>query len=58
MPIPHDLELNRRDLMVGGGTLAARILVPAVVQAQPSPAGAPALTKVSLTVKRPVPARS
>jgi xanthine dehydrogenase YagT iron-sulfur-binding subunit len=50
MPIPHDLELNRRDLMVGGGTLAALTAVPAVVQAQPFPAGAPALTKVSLTV--------
>jgi xanthine dehydrogenase YagT iron-sulfur-binding subunit len=50
MPIPHDLELNRRDLMVGGGTLAALTAVPAVVQAQPSPPGAPALMKVSLTV--------
>jgi xanthine dehydrogenase YagT iron-sulfur-binding subunit len=50
MPIPHDLELNRRDLMVGGGTVAALTAVPAVVQAQPSPAGAPALTKVLLTV--------
>lgn len=50
MPIPHDLELSRRDLMVGGGTLAALTAAPAVVQAQPSPAGAPILTKVSLTV--------
>jgi xanthine dehydrogenase YagT iron-sulfur-binding subunit len=50
MPIPHDLELNRRDLMVAGGTLVALTAVPAVVQAQPSPAGAPALTKVLLTV--------
>ncbi len=50
MPIPHDLELNRRDLMVAGGTLVALTAVPAVVQAQPSPAGAPALMKVSLTV--------
>jgi xanthine dehydrogenase YagT iron-sulfur-binding subunit len=50
MPIPHDLDLNRRDLMVGGGTLAALTAVPAGVQAQPSPAGAPALMKVSLTV--------
>jgi xanthine dehydrogenase YagT iron-sulfur-binding subunit len=50
MPISHDLDLNRRDLMVGGGTLAALTAVPAVVQAQSSPAGAPALMKVSLTV--------
>jgi len=50
MPISHDLDLNRRDLMVGGGTLAALTAVPAVVQAQPSPAGAPTLMKVSLTV--------
>ncbi|MBZ6078274.1 aldehyde dehydrogenase iron-sulfur subunit PaoA [Microvirga puerhi] len=50
MPILHELELNRRDLMVGGCTLAALTAVPTVVQAQPSPAGALALTKVSLTV--------
>ncbi|UVF19259.1 aldehyde dehydrogenase iron-sulfur subunit [Microvirga terrae] len=50
MPIPHDLELNRRGLMVGGGTLAALTAIPAGVQAQSSPAGAPALIKVSLTV--------
>jgi xanthine dehydrogenase YagT iron-sulfur-binding subunit len=50
MPIPPDLELNRRDLMVGGGTLAALTAVPAVVQAQSTPVGTPALSKVSLTV--------
>jgi xanthine dehydrogenase YagT iron-sulfur-binding subunit len=50
MPIPHDLELNRRDLMVGGGTLGAVTAAPAAVQAQPTAVGTPALSKVSLTV--------
>jgi xanthine dehydrogenase YagT iron-sulfur-binding subunit len=50
MPIPPDLELNRRDLMVGGGTLAALTAVPAAVQAQSTPVGTPAVSKVSLTV--------
>jgi xanthine dehydrogenase YagT iron-sulfur-binding subunit len=48
MPIPHELKLNRRDLMVGGGTLAALTAVPAAVQAQSTPVGN--LSKVSLTV--------
>jgi xanthine dehydrogenase YagT iron-sulfur-binding subunit len=50
MPISHDLELNRRDLMVGGSTLAALTAVSAVVQAQPASAGEPALMKISLAV--------
>ena len=50
MPIPHDLELNRRDLMVGGGTLRALTAAPAAVQAQPTAVGTSALSKVSLTV--------
>ena len=52
MPIPHDLELNRRDLMVGGGTLGALTAAPAAVQAQPTAVGTSALSKVSLTVNR------
>jgi xanthine dehydrogenase YagT iron-sulfur-binding subunit len=50
MPIIRDYELNRRDLMVGGGTLAALTAVPSAVRAQPAQTGTPVLSKVSLTV--------
>jgi xanthine dehydrogenase YagT iron-sulfur-binding subunit len=50
MPVSHDLKLNRRDLMVGGSTLAAMTAVPAAVKAQPNSTGGAALSNVSLTV--------
>ncbi len=50
MPEIDDLELNRRDLMVGGGSLAALTAVPSAVRAQPAPVEVPVLSKVSLTV--------
>jgi xanthine dehydrogenase YagR molybdenum-binding subunit len=48
MPGIGDLELNRRDLMVGGSTLAALTVVPSAMRAQPAPAGAPVVSKVPL----------
>ncbi|MBM6593150.1 aldehyde dehydrogenase iron-sulfur subunit PaoA [Microvirga pudoricolor] len=50
MSVPHDFELNRRDLMVGGSTLAAMTAVPAAVKAQPNSTGGAALSNISLTV--------
>jgi xanthine dehydrogenase YagT iron-sulfur-binding subunit len=50
MPEIGDLELNRRDLMVGGSTLAALTVVPSTMRAQPGPTGAPVVSKVSLIV--------
>jgi xanthine dehydrogenase YagT iron-sulfur-binding subunit len=50
MPKIGDLELNRRDLMVGAGSLAALTATPSAAHAQPASIGAPVLAKVMLNV--------
>jgi xanthine dehydrogenase YagT iron-sulfur-binding subunit len=50
MPNSEDLELNRRDLIVGAGSFAALTAVPSAVRAQPAPVGTPVLATVSITV--------
>ena len=50
MPNPGDLEVNRRDLMVGAGACAAATAVPMTARAQPAPVGTPVMNRVSMTV--------
>jgi xanthine dehydrogenase YagT iron-sulfur-binding subunit len=50
MPNPGDLEVNRRDLMVGAGACAAATAVPMTARAQPAPVGTPVMSRVSMTV--------
>ncbi|WP_262027366.1 aldehyde dehydrogenase iron-sulfur subunit PaoA [Microvirga sp. Mcv34] len=45
-----DLNLNRRDLMVGAGACAAMPAMPGTAKAQPGPDGNPVEFQVSLTV--------
>ncbi|WP_114944030.1 aldehyde dehydrogenase iron-sulfur subunit PaoA [Microvirga calopogonii] len=45
-----DLDLNRRDLMVGAGACAAIPVIPAAARAQPGPAENPVEFRVSLSV--------
>jgi xanthine dehydrogenase YagT iron-sulfur-binding subunit len=50
-PVNSDeLNLNRRDLMVGAGASATLAAVPIAVRAQPAPVGTPVITRVSFTV--------
>ena len=45
-----ELNLNRRDLMVGAGACAALAAGPLAAGAQPAPVGTPVTARVSLTV--------
>ena len=45
-----ELNLNRRDLMVGAGACATLAAVPIAARAQPAPVGTPVITRVSFTV--------
>jgi len=47
---PGELNLNRRDLMVGAGACAALPAIPPGARAQPAPVGTPVMVRVSLTV--------
>jgi len=47
---PGELNLNRRDLMVGAGACAALPSIPLVARAEPAPLGTPVITRVSLSV--------
>jgi xanthine dehydrogenase YagT iron-sulfur-binding subunit len=47
---PGELNLNRRDLMVGAGAAAAMAAAPLAARAQPAPVGTPVMTRVSFTV--------
>jgi xanthine dehydrogenase YagT iron-sulfur-binding subunit len=50
-PVNSDeLNLNRRDLMVGAGACATLAAVPIAVRAQPAPVGTPVITRVSFAV--------
>ncbi|NEU14383.1 aldehyde dehydrogenase iron-sulfur subunit [Methylobacterium sp. BTF04] len=50
MERPRDLELNRRDLMVGASAAATLVAVPSAAGARPAATDAPVLAKVALTV--------
>ncbi|MDZ4367355.1 MAG: aldehyde dehydrogenase iron-sulfur subunit PaoA [Afipia sp.] len=50
MPTPSELEINRRDLMLGAGACAASSTAAAGARAQPAPVGKPVLTEVSFSV--------
>ena len=45
-----ELDVSRRDLMVGAGACAALPTAPIAARAQPAPVGTPALARVSLNV--------
>jgi xanthine dehydrogenase YagT iron-sulfur-binding subunit len=47
---PAEIDVNRRDLMVGAGACAAATVVPTSTRAQPAPFGTPAMSRVTLTV--------
>jgi xanthine dehydrogenase YagT iron-sulfur-binding subunit len=47
---PDELNLNRRDLMVGAGACAAMAAAPLAARAQPAPVGTPVTSRVSFNV--------
>ena len=50
MSDPGELNLNRREVMVGAGACAALAAAPLSVRAQPAPVGTPVMTQVSFNV--------
>jgi xanthine dehydrogenase YagT iron-sulfur-binding subunit len=50
MSDPSELNVNRREVMVGAGACAAFAAAPSPVRAQPAPAGTPVMTQVSFNV--------
>jgi len=50
MSDPGELNVNRRDVMVGAGASAAVAAAPLSVRAQPAPVGTPVMTQVSFNV--------
>ncbi len=50
MSDPGELNVNRRDVMVGAGASAALAAAPVSVRAQPAPVGTPVMTQVSFNV--------
>ena len=50
MSDPGELNLNRREVMVGAGACAALAAAPLSVRAQPVPVGTPVMTQVSFNV--------
>jgi xanthine dehydrogenase YagT iron-sulfur-binding subunit len=50
MSDPGELNVNRREVVVGAGACAALAATPSSAHAQPTPAGAPVMTKVSFEV--------
>ncbi len=50
MSDPSELNVNRREVMVGAGAYAAVAVAPLPVGAQPAPVGSPVLTRVSFNV--------
>jgi xanthine dehydrogenase YagT iron-sulfur-binding subunit len=50
MSDPGELNVNRRDVIVGAGAGAALVAAPLSVRAQPAPVGTPVMTQVSFNV--------
>ena len=50
MPDPGELNIHRRDVMVGAGACAAVTAAPFGARAQPTAVGTPVMTRVSLNV--------
>ena len=50
MSDPGELNVNRREVMVGAGASAALAAPPLSVRAQPAPVGTPVMTQVSFSV--------
>jgi xanthine dehydrogenase YagT iron-sulfur-binding subunit len=50
MSDPGELNVNRREVMVGAGASAALAAAPLSVRAQPAPVGTPVMTQVSFSV--------
>ena len=50
MSDPGEMNVNRRDVIVGAGASAALASAPLSARAQPAPAGAPVVTQVSFSV--------
>jgi len=50
MPDPKELNVNRREVVVGTGACAVVATSPLLVRAQPAPVGTPVMTKVSFSV--------
>ena len=50
MPGPGDWNVNRRDLMVGGGSCTVLLSAPLGARAEPAPTGTPVTSHVSLSV--------
>jgi xanthine dehydrogenase YagT iron-sulfur-binding subunit len=50
MPDPGELNVNRRDMMVGAGACAAFAAAPLPTRAQPAPVGTPVMARVAFEV--------